>query len=58
MYSLKNTLTGQTISDLNSVPEGIYKIEVTDNRGCITEYHEAIYIAKLFKQLSSIYSRQ
>lgn len=43
-YRLRNTLTGQLFTSLNEVPEGVYQLQVVDNRDCIATYEEEITV--------------
>ena len=43
-YRLKNTLTDQLVTELDNVPEGLYKLQVFDERDCMAELEEPITI--------------
>ncbi|MBN2521848.1 MAG: gliding motility-associated C-terminal domain-containing protein [Bacteroidales bacterium] len=43
-YRLRNMLTGQLITSLSEVPEGLYDLQVIDERDCIATYTENITI--------------
>ena len=43
-YRLQNTLTGQLLTSLNEVPEGIYNLQVIDNHDCVATYEEKITV--------------
>jgi len=43
-YRLRNILTGQLHASLSGVPEGVYNLEVIDDRDCIATFPERITI--------------
>jgi hypothetical protein len=45
-YRLQNKLTNQLISTLDEVPEGIYSVQVVDDRDCVAEYKDPIEVVQ------------